>query len=76
MISSLVHISPHLLGAFMLALACVPLVFVWQDSRRRASEKQRMSQLRRDARLAAELRTRAGESSDRLVEGWAGGTQR
>lgn len=33
------EIAPHLLGAFMIALACVPLVFVWQDRGRRRAER-------------------------------------
>lgn len=68
MLSSFAHISPHLLGLFMLALACVPLVFVVQDRRRRAVEQKRMAQLRREARLTAELHGRGPQKP--LVEGW------
>lgn len=71
MVSTIAHVSPHLLGLFMLALACVPLVFVLQDRHRRAAEQKRVSQLRREARIAAELRGR-GEVKPGLVEGWAG----
>lgn len=76
MLGSFVHISPHLLGIFMLALACVPLVFVWQDHQRRASEKRRMGQLRREARVAAELRARESQDEAGLVPGWAGEARR
>ena len=68
MLSSFAHISPHLLGLFMLALACVPLVFVLQDRKRRAVEQKRMAQLRREARVAAELQGRAPQKP--LVDGW------
>lgn len=71
MVSTLAHISPHLLGAFMLALACIPLIFVLQDNHRRATDKKRMAALRREARLQAELHGR-GASKVGLVEGWAG----
>jgi hypothetical protein len=71
MVSSFAHISPHLLGLFMLALACVPLVFVLQDKQRRATEQKRMAQLRREARIAAELRGR-GDADSRVIEGWVG----
>lgn len=70
MISTLAHISPHLLGAFMLALACVPLIFVVQDNRRRATERKRMAALRREARIQAELHGRTSGKSA-LTEGWA-----
>jgi len=46
MVGTFAHISPYLLGAFMFALACVPLVFVLHDSQRRSAEKKRMAQLR------------------------------
>lgn len=74
--SSLMHISPHLLGAFMLALACVPLVFVWQDRQRRDGEKKRLSKLRQEARIAAELRTRVKRDVPGFAEGWAGEARR
>lgn len=72
MVSTFAHISPHLLGAFMLALACVPLIFVLQDNHRRAAERRRVTKLRREARLAAELRGRGAESKLGLVGNWAG----
>lgn len=31
MYTEIQDVAPHLLGMFMIALACVPLVFVWQD---------------------------------------------
>jgi hypothetical protein len=71
MVSTFAHISPHLLGLFMLALACVPLVFVLQDRHRRAAEQKRMAQLRREARVAAELRGR-DNAKPGMVEGWVG----
>jgi hypothetical protein len=71
MVSTLAHISPHLLGIFMLALACVPLVFVWQDHQRRKGEKSRVSQLRREARVAAELRGRSAEAPLDLIQNLA-----
>jgi hypothetical protein len=76
MVSTFAHISPHLLGIFMLALACVPLIFVWQDHRRRSAERSRMRLLRREARVAAELRAREGETAGSLVQGWAGEARR
>lgn len=76
MVSTLAHISPHLLGVFMLALACIPLVFVWQDHQRRVNERERVSQLRREARIAAELRARDEKVSQSLVQGWAGEARR
>ncbi|MBX9594500.1 MAG: hypothetical protein K2X46_09065 [Roseomonas sp.] len=72
MVSTFAHISPHLLGAFMLALACVPLIFVLQDHQRRSAEKKRMAQLRREARLAAELHGRSAATRPGMVEDWAG----
>ena len=71
MISTLAHISPHLLGAFMLALACIPLIFVWQDHTRRKGEKARVTQLRREARVAAELRVRGAALRLNEVQGLA-----
>ena len=76
MVGTLAHVSPHLLGLFMLALACVPLVFVWQDHRRRSAERKRMWLLRREARVAAELRAREGQATPGLVQGWAGEARR
>jgi hypothetical protein len=76
MVGTLAHISPHLLGLFMLALACVPLVFVWQDHHRREGEKKRMGELRREARVAAELRAQAAPAARGLMQGWAGEARR
>ena len=76
MFSSFAHISPHLLGIFMLALACVPLIFVWQDHQRSVSEKRRIGQLRQEARVAAELRAREGQSARGFVQDWAGEARR
>lgn len=74
--STLGHISPHLLGIFMLGLACVPLIFVWQDSHRRQGEKKRLSALRREVRLAAQLRGPPKEIPSALVQGWGGEARR
>ena len=49
-------LAPHVLTFFMLLLAGVPLALVWQDSRRRAQASQRLSILRREARISAQLR--------------------
>ncbi len=68
MVSTLAHISPHLLGLFMLALACVPLVFILQDRKRRTTERKRVALLRHEARLAAELHGR-GQAKP-LVDDW------
>lgn len=55
MFAGLEEIAPHLLGIFMIALACIPLVFVWQDRRQRRGEAARMQRPDRAprARLAA-----------------------
>jgi hypothetical protein len=50
MSTHLQELAPHLLGAFMIALACVPLVFVWQDRHRKPAK-------RLDAPLLATSRT-------------------
>jgi len=76
MVSTLAHISPHLLGLFMLALACIPLIFVWKDRQRRQSWKKRLAALRHEARLAARLRNPAIEGDTGLVQGWAGEARR
>lgn len=72
MVGTFAHISPYLLGAFMFALACVPLVFVLHDSQRRSAEKKRMAQLRHEARIAAELHGRGAATKPGMVEDWAG----
>lgn len=58
MLLDLQAIAPHMLGVFMIALACVPLVFVWQDRGRRTMERNRITRLQREARVAARLRAR------------------
>ena len=74
--SSFTHVSPYLLGVFMLALACIPLVFVVQDTLRRNTEKKRVSDLRREARVAAELRSRGAHANLGLTEDWVGEARR
>jgi len=76
MVSTLANIWPHLLGLFMLALACVPLIFVWQDSHRRQGEKKRLSALRREVRLAAQLHRPVSGAPAALVQGWGGEARR
>jgi hypothetical protein len=76
MVGTLAHVSPHLLGLFMLALACFPLVFVWQDHRRRSVEKRRVGLLRREARVASKLRARERQAAPGLVQDWAGEARR
>ncbi len=39
MFIDLEELAPHLLGVFMIALACIPLVFVWQDRGRQRMAK-------------------------------------
>jgi hypothetical protein len=57
MLIDLEELAPHMLGVFMIALACIPLVFVWQDrARRRASRAARRDQ----APLAAGVRLAGG----------------
>ncbi len=43
MFIDLEDIAPHLLGAFMIALACIPLVFVWQDRGRKRAMRDRLA---------------------------------
>jgi hypothetical protein len=69
------EIAPHLLGAFMIALACVPLVFVWQDRGRGQAGRDRVAKLQREARLAARLRAQ-NEADPGLPSGWLGGARR
>jgi len=76
MFSSFAQISPYMLGLFMFALACVPLIFVWQDSRRRQNDKKRLSALRRKAQLAARLHDSSKELPGALVPGWVGEARR
>jgi nicotinamide riboside transporter PnuC len=43
MFIDLEELAPHLLGVFMIALACIPLVFVWQDRGRKQAVRERMA---------------------------------
>lgn len=54
MIVGLEGIAPHMLGAFMITLACIPLAFVWQDRGRRRADRERRA--RRSQALAAGAR--------------------
>ena len=45
MFMQLEEIAPHLLGLFMIGLACIPLIFVWQDRHRRLPERERQEKL-------------------------------
>lgn len=49
--SELAHLAPHFLGTFMITLACVPLVFIWQDRKRRQAQQGQMRRLRQQARV-------------------------
>jgi hypothetical protein len=40
MFIDLEELAPHLLGVFMIALACIPLIFVWQDRCRKRTAKR------------------------------------
>ena len=63
-------VAPHLLGVFMIALACIPLLFVWQDRARRQAQRAHIEALQREARVAARLRGRSARDAERLVEDW------
>lgn len=77
MLVGLEELAPHMLGVFMIALACIPLVFVWQDRGRKQAERERLTKLHREARVAAQLRGRgAAELAPRLAEGWTGEARR
>ena len=52
-------LTHHMLGVFMLVLALLPVTLVWRDARQRERQAARMAELRRAARLGAELRRRA-----------------
>jgi len=54
MISEFTHLAPHFLGLFMIALACVPVIFILQDRHR--------LQLRRTTRGAREAASRRTEN--------------
>ncbi|MDB5375777.1 MAG: hypothetical protein JWR00_223 [Rubritepida sp.] len=46
MFIDLEELAPHLLGVFMIALACIPLIFVWQDrGRKQASRAQKLKRV-------------------------------
>lgn len=65
------QVAPHMLGAFMIALACIPLVFAWQDRNRRQADKERVARLQREARVTARLRAQsAAETAPRLAADW------
>ncbi len=65
------ELAPHMLGVFMIALACIPLVFVWQDRGRKQADRERIAKLQQEARLAARLRARGtAEAEARLAEDW------
>jgi hypothetical protein len=71
------ELAPHMLGVFMIALACIPLVFVWQDRGRKQADRDRVAKLQREARLAARLRDRgAAAAAPRLAEDWLGEVRR
>ena len=58
MLVGLEELAPHMLGVFMIALACIPLVFVWQDHGRKQAERGRVAKLKNEARIVARLRER------------------
>ncbi len=77
MLVDLEELAPHMLGVFMIALACIPLVFVWQDRGRKQADRDRIAKLQREARLAARLRARGtAEAEPRLAEDWMGEARR
>jgi nicotinamide riboside transporter PnuC len=75
MLLDLQEIAPHMLGVFMIALACIPLVFVWQDRGRKQADQDRVAKLRQEARLTARLRSRE-EAGRGLAGNWMGGAGR
>ncbi|TCH98685.1 hypothetical protein EJV46_08915 [Roseococcus sp. SYP-B2431] len=77
MLVGLEDLAPHMLGVFMIALACIPLVFVWQDRGRKQADRDRMAKLQGEARLAARLRAReTAKVAPRLAAGWMGEARR
>ncbi len=76
MFSSFADVSPHMLGIFMLALACIPLIFVWHDSKRRHGDRQRLALLRGEARLTAQLRASSNAAPSAVVQNWASEARR
>ncbi len=77
MLVGLEELAPHMLGVFMIALACIPLVFVWQDHRRRQAERSRVAKLQHEARIAARLRERGTTlAAPSVAETWLGEARR
>lgn len=77
MLLDLEELAPHMLGVFMIALACIPLVFVWQDRGRKQAERDRVARLQREARLAARLRAQGAAGAEpRFAEDWLGEARR
>jgi hypothetical protein len=73
MLVGLEALAPHMLGVFMLALACIPLVFVWQDRGRKQADRDRVAKLQSEARLAARLRERGmAQAEPNLAADWMG----
>lgn len=64
MSAALLYLADEILMSFMLVLALVPVGFLWQDSRRRQEEQRRLRSLKREARLAAQLRSRQDEEAE------------
>ena len=64
MLVDLQELAPHMLGVFMIALACIPLVFVWQDRGRKQADRERVAKLQQEARLAARLRAQGTASAE------------
>ena len=77
MLVGLEDLAPHMLGVFMIALACIPLVFVWQDRGRKQADRQRVASLQREARVAARLRSRGvAEAEPSFAVDWLGEPRR
>jgi len=77
MLLDLEEFAPHMLGVFMIALACIPLVFVWQDRGRKQADRERVAGLQREARVAARLRAKGASSAEpRFAENWLGEIRR
>ena len=77
MLVGLEELAAHMLGVFMIALACIPLVFVWQDHRRRQVERSRVAKLQHEARIAARLRKHGTTLvAPSVAENWLGEARR
>lgn len=77
MLPDLQNVAPHMLGVFMIALACIPLVFVWQDRGRKQADRDRVAKLQREARVAARLRAQGTAGTEpRLAADWLGEARR